>query len=164
MRLTPVQNPPELTSSKTPLRMKTAPFLHLVSAILTSNLLFSVLVPSGLFAATAPDSSAGKVYRDSFFSTAQRMSGEATILFGSDSRFVYLKEANASTVTQRAGTGAELIQPPGDGRFTCARTGESAGTIALNFDHGTKFYDEPELHSCIDWPDGPIPVGQRQTI
>lgn len=139
MRLTPVQNPPELTSSKTPLRLKTAPFLHLVSALLTSNLLFSVLASSGLFAATAPDSIAGKVYRDSFFSTAQRMYGEATILFGSDSRFVYLKEADASTDTQRAGSGAELRRPPGDGQFTYARTGESAGTIALNFDHGTNF-------------------------
>ena len=148
MRLTPVQNPPELTSSKTPLRLKTAPFLHLVSALLTSNLLFSVLASSGLFAATAPDSIAGKVYRDSFFSTAQRMYGEATILFGSDSRFVYLK---AQTAARRWPVYLRTNRRK--------RWNDRAQLRPWN-----KFYDEPELHNRIDWPDGPIPVGQRQTI
>ena len=100
-------------------------------------IVFSLLC-APVFAALAPDSIAGKVYRDSFFSTALRKYGETTILFGSDSRFVYLKTADASTVTQRAGSGAELIRPPGDGRFAYTRTGENTGTIELTYDGGSQ--------------------------
>lgn len=101
-------------------------------------LLAFVLFWSPLLAALAPDSLAGKVYRDSFFSTALRMYGESTIIFSSEGRYVYLKAAEASTVTQRAGSGAELIQPPGDGRFTYLRTGENTAKVELHDDDGSQ--------------------------
>jgi hypothetical protein len=117
--------------------MKT-PDLHVQSHRYAMKYLFIfALICPPLFAALAPDSIAGKVYRDSFFSTALRTYGESTMIFSPDGRFVYLKAAEASTVTQRSGSGAELIQPPGDGRFTYIRTGENTARVELNYDDGS---------------------------
>jgi hypothetical protein len=102
----------------------------------TPLLLILVLLGSArLLAATAPDSIAGKVYRSNSYLTHNRY--ETTIIFGTDSRFIFLKDAWGQRIIS-AGLAKVAVQAPRpDGTYRYERVNDTDGEVSLSFDDGT---------------------------
>lgn len=96
------------------------------------TLLF-VASTSGLFAA-APASLAGKVYHETGAIASIRRTWEYTIVFTTDTRFVYLKSASGSPLNSSAPNKVFLEAPKSDGTYTYRRTNDSTATVELTFD------------------------------
>lgn len=92
-------------------------------------------LPIALVAA-APDSIAGKVYRESFAVTSIRTAKEKTILFEAGGRFKFLKSASVSFVAAQFEGRVVLDAPQLDGAYTYRKTGDSTGVFELRFDDG----------------------------
>ena len=75
------------------------------------------LIATSAIAATAPDSIAGKVYRDTTVIASLRGGSERTILFGTDGRFVLLKFASANFLSLQLQSSFVLEAPRGDGAY-----------------------------------------------
>lgn len=106
---------------------------------LRALLSFAALLLAGcVFAATAPDSIAGKVYRESFIVATTRTSAEKTVVFGTDGRFTYLKSGSGNALILAAPFKIFLNAPHADGTYAYTRTADATATISLNLDDGTK--------------------------
>ncbi len=98
-------------------------------------LIFSLLGCVRLVAATAPDSIAGKVYRSNSYLTHNRY--ESTIIFNTDGRFIFLKDAWGQRIIS-AGLAKVAVQAPRpDGTYRYERVNDTIGDIYLSFDDGT---------------------------
>jgi hypothetical protein len=97
-----------------------------------------VVLCSAGFAATAPDSIANKVFRQSIIITSVRSSSEKTIVFGPDGRCTYLKSGFGGALILTAPYKIFLGAPRADGTYTYARTGDATATINLNLADGSK--------------------------
>jgi len=129
-----------------------------------------LLVSAEAFA-VAPDSVAGKVFRE--FGAVPRVGAywESTIVLGSDGRYIYLKYGDMN-VKFGIGSAPNLTRPytifiqdpPKDGTYTYVRTGESTGTLELTDDSGAKqSYALPfsSLSAGVDLPSGPLPSSRE---
>jgi hypothetical protein len=99
--------------------------------------LLSMLGCLSAFAATAPDSIAGKVYHETSILIHSRSSSEKTIVFGADGRFTYLTIGGGSALNANAAYKIFLGSPPLDGTYTYQRIDDSNATIALRYDDGS---------------------------
>ena len=99
--------------------------------------LLSMLGCLSAFAATAPDSIAGKVYHETSIVISARSSLEKTIMFGADGRFTYLKLGGGNALILNAAYKIFLGASPIDGTYTYQRIDDSNATIALRYDDGS---------------------------
>lgn len=88
------------------------------------------------FAGYAPESLAGKVYRESTFLSAVRSASERTIIFLRNGRYIYLKSAGGSAFILQAPYKNYLSAPPSDGTYTYERRDENMAIITLRGDDG----------------------------
>ena len=95
-----------------------------------------VLFTTRAFAATAPDSIAGKVYRETTF--FNRATHERTIVFGTDGRFTFLKDAVGSSLNLFLPRKIFLAAPRADGTYVYRRTSLASAEIDLAYDDSTK--------------------------
>jgi len=86
--------------------------------------------------AVAPDSVAGKVFREVSATPSLRGSWESTIILGLDGRYTYLKYGHGNALTPGFEYRIFLDTPPLDGTYTYARTGESSAMLKLLGDDG----------------------------
>jgi hypothetical protein len=130
-------------------------FVFLRSALITFALVFQTRQVA-FAAGFAPDSIAGKVYRDSWAVASLRGASESTVVFGADGRYVFLKDASLNFVSESfAGAGVLLRSPRSDGTYVYSRTGESAATLELRGDDGGTFLFELQFTS---------PTGGEQNV
>jgi hypothetical protein len=101
------------------------------------RVLACLLIVTAQLPGAAPDTIAGKVYRDSIAIVSLRGASESTLLFQTDGRFVSLKGAGVNFVGQGFAGGKLLLgEPRPDGAYKYRRTGDSTGTVELQFDDG----------------------------
>jgi hypothetical protein len=94
-----------------------------------------LFIAATAFGATAPDSIAGKVYRE--WSLIVRSTSERTIVFGADGRFVYLKRASGGVLNLASGGKVFLNAPRADGTYVYRRTDAASAAVDLHYDDGT---------------------------
>lgn len=95
-----------------------------------------VLCGAGLLG-QAPESIAGRVYREAEATPFLRSVSETTILFHRDGRFTHLKAARVSVLAQQFGGRVLIESPRADGSYTYRRTSSATGVIELRHDDGT---------------------------
>lgn len=98
------------------------------------------------FGATAPDSIAGKVYREASFFI--RTTQERTIVFGADGRFVYLRHANGGVLNLAFPGKTFLAAIRSDGTYVYRKQGPEDAAVDLNYDAG--FTETLTLHFTAD--------------
>lgn len=111
-----------------------------------ARLVFFLVFVVSVRAATAPDSIAGKVYREASFFV--RGTTEKTIVFGADGRCVYLKRANGGVLNLAFPGKTFLNAPVSDGAYVYRRTGEADASVDLRLDDGTT--ETLSLHFTTD--------------
>jgi hypothetical protein len=118
------------------------------------TLLLLALGAVRVFAVTAPDSIAGKIYRD-----ASSMSGlgsvleERTLGFDVENRFTFLKFASGGSLIFAAPNSVILRDSPGDGSYVYRKSGAATATVELTFADNTKSsidltFDSPTTGTC----------------
>ena len=101
------------------------------------SLLILALICAPVFAATAPDSIAGKVYRETGIVLAGRNSWETTILYGTDGRFSILVSARGNATPRSDSYQVRLEESTrSDGGFLYTRTDDTTATITHTFYSG----------------------------
>ena len=100
--------------------------------------LWLLLLVSANALAVAPDSVAGKVFRE--YGAFPRVGEywERTIILRPDGRYIYLKYGSQGVPTLPAPYPILIQDPPKDGTYTYVRTGESTATLELVDDSGNK--------------------------
>ena len=104
-------------------------------------LLLLALGAANLSAAMAPDSIAGKLFRESGGVGGLRNKWELSVVFSAEGSYHFLKHAGGSTLTPNGGI--SLFTPPADGTYTYARTSDLDATIVLSEPGGTLFDNFP---------------------
>lgn len=99
--------------------------------------LSALLLATSTFGATAPDSVAGKVFRDTQYLVSVRTDSESTIVFGGDGRFTYLKAGSGSPLILGNPGKIFVGLAPSDGSYSYTRTDDTTATLTLNSDDGT---------------------------
>ncbi len=90
-----------------------------------------------VFAATAPDAIAGKVYRETGGIPSLRAKWEFSLSFDAGGRYHFLKYASGSTLMLNGSI--SLLNPPDDGTYTYTRVSDTTATLTLNEPGGTLF-------------------------
>lgn len=91
------------------------------------------------WAATAPATIGGMVFREQGAFTGSRSYWARTILFGADGRYSFLTAINGSTGTGAVG----LATPPPDGSYTYAKTSASTATVTFSEAAANAIYGGP---------------------
>ena len=93
-----------------------------------------VIFTTSAFAGFAPESVAGRIFREQTAAIGLGVSGtsERTIVLVDGTRYIALSAASRSVLADPAARGNVLRDPPSDGAYTYAKTSDTTSTLVLS--------------------------------